>query len=71
MGTAKVERRPFFIVEKWCHNGRRHSYCVMSESEIMRDESVMMASGDYDTRVEAERALKQGIADGTYHCGSH
>jgi hypothetical protein len=38
----------------------------MSEREVMRDESVMLASGGYETRAEAELALKQGIADGTY-----
>jgi hypothetical protein len=54
------ERGPFFVVEKW---GR---YAVLSETEIMADEGVMLASGTCYTREEAEAALRQGLQDGTY-----
>jgi hypothetical protein len=54
------ERGPFFVVEK---GGK---YGVMSEPEIMADESVMLASERFDTRAEAEAALRVGVADGSY-----
>jgi len=58
------ERGLFFVVQMLGTPQIR--YAVMSEPEIMEDESVLLASGGFDTRAEAEAALRQGIADGTY-----
>ena len=58
------ERGPFFVVETHTDNGP--SFDVMSESEVMDDESVVLASGACDTREEAEAELRNGMSDGTY-----
>jgi hypothetical protein len=57
---AAAGERPFFVVKK------RGRYEVMSEPEIMQDESVTLASEPYNTHAEAEAALRRGIANGSY-----
>jgi hypothetical protein len=54
------EPGPFFVVKDY------GEYGVMSQPEIMEDESVLLASEPFDTRAEAEATLHRGLADGSY-----
>lgn len=45
----------FFIV--WNFSGNKRALEVMSEREIMKNESVELASGAFETKIEAQAAL--------------
>ena len=49
----------FFIV--WNFSGNKRALEVMSEREIMKNESVELASGAFETKSEAQAALSADL----------
>ena len=54
----------FFITEKRTNQGR--NLAVMSTSEIEDEPARQLVAGSFHSREEAEAALRQGLADGSW-----